>query len=240
MNDFFILNGTLCNASLWDEFVSAMVIKSKFKKNDFVYPDLATGETILEIAHTIGKSLSEKTWVLGYSLGGIIALELAKHYQHKIKGLLLVSANAEGPTEQKKQAIERQLSYLKQHNLEAVFNDILLPAYFGNDPTIPKHKIEHIKTMGLAMGESTFIKQLSTLQSRIDQIPHLANITLPTLIIYGENDILCTPEQNKRMGQAFSHSTLYECKNVGHMIPLLRASELAQQVIAFMTHCDNL
>ena len=149
-------------------------------------------------------------------------------------GLILVCVNAGGQTEQKDRAVAHELEHLERHGLEALFKDILLPAYFGD--TLARHGQEAAAIMrsGLEMGADAFRNQRRTLRTRIDQYPHLNAIRIPTLLVCGENDTLCPPEGHRRMQRELPHSVLYECKRVGHALPLVRPAELARQAARFM------
>ncbi len=241
-----ILNGTLCNARLWKNFEDSVLANQSserncFSKNSFLYPDMTSGQSIASMARKFGNMLSHnvRTWVLGYSLGGIVALELARHYQSKIAGLVLVCSNADGQTEEKEAAVKKQLEYVNAHGLEAVFDDILLPAYFGAARSKHEEEAQRIKRSGVNLGEVVLRNQLKTLRTRIDQNANLASINLPVLLVCGETDVLCTPQQNKTMHTQLPRSVLHQCENVGHALPLLRSEELAKQMLLFVAQVSG-
>ena len=243
---FLILNGTLCTPSLWSPFCESIqktmgnIIKTE--KDFFTFPDITTGDPISELATKVGDALQKNekpTWVLGYSLGGIIALELMRNYQDVVQGLILVCSNANGQTKEKQEGLEKQRAYVQSYGLENLFDEILLPLYFGETLEKNTHLAETIKCAGMELGETVLLRQLQSLETRSDQIPNLHKINTPTLLVYGEHDPLCTPSQNQRMHEKFPQSTAREYKNTGHMLPFLQSEKLTQDVVAFMKATKN-
>lgn len=241
MNRFIILNGTLWDEELWRGFVQCM--PGGGDSNAFVFPDITDGRSIMEITEGLGDMLSgsdsadsiDSVWLVGYSLGGIMALEAVRLFPRDLAGLILVCSNADGQTEEKNRAAERQLSHLKKYGMEAVFDDLLSPAYFGS--ALDEHEAEArmIKKSGMALGDVVFRNQLKTLKTRRDQKTYLPEVAVPTLIIHGEHDRLCTPEQNRAMHELIPNSVIRRFDGVGHALPLLCPEELANAVWSFIS-----
>ena len=234
MNRFVILSGTLCGEDLWRGFADALPGPSD--SNSFVFPDITDGRSVMEIAESLEDTLSgsASTWLMGYSLGGIIALEAARLSRKGPSGLILVCSNADGQTEEKNRAVRRQLDHLEKYGMEAVFDDLLLPAYF--DSSLDKHKAQAlmIKKSGMALGEGVFKNQLKTLKTRRDQKPLLPGLQIPVLIIHGADDRLCTPEQNRAMHNLIPSSVIRRFEGTGHALPFLVPGELARAVSEFI------
>ena len=230
---FVILNGTLCGPELWNGFERRLHSASVA----FEYPEITDGRSVLEIARSIGASLpaAERNWLLGYSLGGIVALEVARLSASRLAGLILVCTNADGQTEEKDRALQERLDYLAARGLEPVFDDLLLPAYFGASLPRFQEQAEAIKRSGIGLGEEVYRNQLKTLKTRRDQHAYLPALPIPTLIVYGEHDTLCTPAQNRAMGALIPNSVIHQCDGVGHALPLLRHEELAARVADFVS-----
>ena len=228
-----ILNGTLCGPELWAGFERLLQSAAR----SFAYPELTDGRSILEIARSLDAALpaAGSNWLLGYSLGGIVALEAARLFADRLAGLILVCANADGQTEAKDRALGERLDYLADRGIEAVFDDLLLPAYFGASLPRFREQAEAIKRSGIDLGEAVYRNQLKTLATRRDQHAYLPTLRIPTLIVYGEEDTLCTPAQNRAMSASIPNSVIHRCDGVGHALPLLRHEELAGHVATFMS-----
>jgi len=232
-----ILNGTLCDAKLWRPCTQLLTQSPQFDERSFIYPDVGGGESVTDIAKNLADVIRERApvWIIGYSLGGMVALEVAVRYQAHIRGLILICTTAIGHTEEKEQKIQEQLCYLEECGIEALLDDILLPSYFGaQDATVHHAALLAMRTSGLRMGAKHFRNQRRTLRTRSDQYPHLGTIMTPTLVIAAEHDLLCTADESRRMARALPQSRLYVSASTGHAFPFTRPEELAREVMGFV------
>ena len=239
LSKFVIINGTLCDASLWQGLERDLRLAGH---RDFLYPDIGDGQSIAAYAENIGRGLNPKTanWVIGYSLGGIIAVELALSWPDRIEGLVLVCTNCDGQTSEKEETVRKQLELLDSRGLEAVLDDILLPAYFTeSESCMQRSDLDEFKSkvrnMGLKLGAPVLRNQVQTLRSRRNQSSLLPEIEKKALLVCGEEDVLCTLEQNQGMAALLPRSTLKIIKNTGHMLPLLKPGELSAAVRTFLS-----
>ena len=236
MSTVIILSGTLCGDDLWEEITGRLTQSEARAVDDIAHVDLTGGESIAVIAERIGEVCAryDNPWVIGYSLGGVIALEVMRCYQHVCAGLILVCAKANGRNRQKDEALRHEAIYLQEYGLAKVFDDILLPAYFGDDIEKYHHLALRVKQSGLAMGLEALLQQRRTFQSRIDQYPYLHTITVPTLVICGARDVLCTPSQSRDIADRLPAGALVEYPDVGHALPWVCAQRLADDVLRFI------
>ena len=238
MAKFVIINGTLCDASLWQNLECDLRCVGH---GDFWYPDITDGQSIATYAQRIGNALDPDVanWVIGYSLGGIIAVELALRFSDRVEGLILVCTNCYGQTPEKEAGIRKQLELLDRNGLEAVLDDILLPAYFPKTEGSAQRSDLHesrakVRNMGLKLGASVLRNQLQTIRSRRDQSAVLPEIDTKVLLVCGADDALCTVEQNRGMAALFPKSTLKIIENTAHMLPLVQPEELSLAVRSFL------
>ncbi len=232
-HSFVILNGTLCNETLW--LPCLQILKRKLPSSHYIFPRIDEGMSIEATATSIIQQYilpsHSNVWIIGYSLGGIIALECVRQQQENIAGLIITNTNPEGQTEKRTQAVHRQLQCLNEKGLEAVFDEILLPAYFGDTyKTSMQEQASTIKSMGLSLGPEVLKRQLATLITRIDQRLHLPRIHVPTLLICGNKDTLCPPALHTTMNALIANSTLTIFEHVGHMLPFVAPQQLADTI----------
>ena len=81
-----------------------------------------------------------------------------------------------------------------------------------------------------SLGPEVFELQSLAIQSRIDQQDTLRKITVPTLILCGEDDSLCPPERHHLMHELISDSTLSIIPRAGHL-PTLEQPELTNEAL---------
>lgn len=85
--------------------------------------------------------------------------------------------------------------------------------------------------MSETLGPDVFELQSLAIQSRIDQQETLRKVSVPTLILCGEDDSLCPPERHHLMHELISNSTLSIIPGAGHL-PTLEQPDLTNEALA--------
>lgn len=79
---------------------------------------------------------------------------------------------------------------------------------------------DEVIAMGKRVGRDAFLRQQQAIIDRPDSIPTLASITVPTLIIVGENDKLTPVDEAQKMHASIPGSCLEILPECGHLPPL--------------------
>lgn len=167
--------------------------------------------------------------ILGSSYGGIVAQGYAIRYSKNIEKLIL-SATApsfrtidEAKKILKVRGTPRQITISEQLWNGTFKNPREVNQFFEEMETLysttaakhPRKKYTRSQTTwsheAINLGFSDFLR-------RLDFIPKLKKITCPTLILAGDKDWICNPNQSKIMAQKIPHAKLKIFKNCGHAI----------------------
>jgi pimeloyl-ACP methyl ester carboxylesterase len=184
--------------------------------------------------------------VLGWSLGGILALELALRQPERIAGLILV-ATAARPISNVPQPTVPELLY----TLVAASLNWLKPGWRWNIETFGKRSIlkylisQHTEEAYrfLARSGSTAVLQTSrhaqqalavSLKQRYNRLPDLVNLSQPCLVLSGANDrhILSRASQETAQNLKHSHQICYP--NVSHLFPWEIPAAMNQDIQAWL------
>jgi len=71
--------------------------------------------------------------------------------------------------------------------------------------------------MAMSLGPDVFIRQSTALAARSDQTQTLRAINSPTLLLCGEDDILCPVSRHKYMQDQIKEARLIVIENAGHL-----------------------
>jgi fatty-acyl-CoA synthase len=172
----------------------------------------------------------EKSVLLGHSLGGVLALELAAREPQRYAGLVLVcSPSLAGfPHNPAGDPIRAMLP----HN-----RPLLAQLFTAQSPQLPQHSgalwegiLDDAQALPPEIGNG--ISAELGAWNRLESASSLT--TLPTLILAGEKDILVTPEMTKTLHTELPHATLELLPDVGHWLPLERQDWFEARVQAFL------
>lgn len=173
-------------------------------------------------AHSLLAHLNvQKVIPIGISYGGAVALRLMRYHPERIVKSVLMATFAH------KTAMFDAIGTAWQRALEIggypLMLDVMLPFVLGKhyfqNPLIPIEILRQMRTSQDLSVERLNKLMLATAVST-DFRPELAHIQIPTLVICGDEDILCTPEFSEEIARKLPHSTYKEIKNAGHTLNL--------------------
>ncbi|MEO0620337.1 MAG: alpha/beta hydrolase [Pseudomonadota bacterium] len=179
-------------------------------------------DTIEAVATRALQAIETRKFVaVGLSMGGYVALELARAAPERVAALALIdtSARADRPT----QIAQRRalVAQAEDHGLSTVMDDLLPlllhPARFADGP-LP----QMVRDMAVETGVATFARQQEAIISRPDMRPDLATIACPTQIIVGANDLITPMKVSREMADAILDARLDVLPNCGHLASLER------------------
>jgi pimeloyl-ACP methyl ester carboxylesterase len=96
----------------------------------------------------------------------------------------------------------------------------LWPTYVAGHRRGDGALFDTVLSMAEAVGLSAFGRQVRIAHGRPDRRPDLAEVRLPTLVVRGETDQLCTPDQQAEMIAAMPFAQSVTVPAAGHFAPL--------------------
>lgn len=157
--------------------------------------------------------------VLGFSMGGYVALEMARLAPKRMKGLALVSTSSRPDTDEKKAARQALIDLSKIGKFKGV-TPRLLPRFFSEASLQDEAKTSVVLQMGAEIGQENFMLQQNAIMGRRDQRPHLPSITQPSVVICGTKDVLTPPEESEESARLLPYAELHLLDDIAHMSTL--------------------
>jgi pimeloyl-ACP methyl ester carboxylesterase len=189
--------------------------------------DLTRGETIGELAEqAMREAPAGPLAVIGHSMGGYVALEIARRWPERVERLALLNTHAR-PDSAESTENRRRLMALAERDFPAVI-DTLTPKLLA-----PAHRQEigmtgTISEMALATGKEAFARQERAIIGRIDSRPHLAAIRCPTLVVAGPEDAIMPLEWLEELARGIPGARLEVVEGAGHMSSIEKPAEVAR------------
>jgi pimeloyl-ACP methyl ester carboxylesterase len=188
-------------------------------QRNLVVSDHRSDDTIAGMAQRLLASAPDQFLLMGHAMGGFIALEVMRQAPERVKGLALLAtlANGDGPAQ-----TQRRIGYTKlveEGRFDQVAEEripMLLAPSRRSDPSLT----EQIRAMANNTGAEIFLRQQRAIMSRIDSRPSLGTITVPTLILWGDEDGITTMAQQQDMLGGISGARLEVLKGCGHLSTL--------------------
>jgi pimeloyl-ACP methyl ester carboxylesterase len=216
-----LLPGNMCDARLWrggDE----VIIRTLFDHglSPVVDADLTQDESIAAMAKRALSATKGPLLLVGFSMGAIVAVEMAAQAPERIVGLVLAGYNATADLPERAAQRPVQQAEVLAGGLERVLVEELKPNYLGAQNRGNGALLELLRNMGMSLGADVFIRQSEALRLREDRRAALAALDIPVLYLCGAQDTLCPPAWHRNWADQTLKAHFEEIGSAGHMLPI--------------------
>ena len=135
----------------------------------------------------------------------------------RVERLALIDTNPLAELEKVQKNRDRQIAWVcEEGRLAEIMQDEMKPHYLADSPK-RADILDLCMDAAMALGPTVFVNQSRALQSRSDQSDTLRRVTVPTLILCGEQDALCPIERHQLMAALIPHANLVVIPGAGHL-----------------------
>ena len=205
----------MCTKSIWDAQIS--ILKKKYSIS---IPSLKNIVTVDDAVQKIINKNKKKFSVIGFSMGGFIAIKLAVEYPEILDKLVLIGTNARNISQKRKLLLEKSLTTLNKNNFAKLFYQKNYSSYFSDKDLKNTSYQNTVYSMAKQLGYKTFLDQTNLILKRPNQLNKLNKIVSKTLIIRGKNDKLSSNSMNNELNKKIKYSVYKEIKNSSHFVML--------------------
>lgn len=193
MTKLLFIHGFGEDRQIWDDFVPNFEWSHEAEIID--YSDWQDCRSIAEYAQKIKASLPGDAYVLvGHSMGGYIALELASQFPDLVKGVVMLNSTAKADTDEKKQQRDKTIDFLIK-NGTALFIESFLPNMFAASKLSERQElINTLKERYIKLSHQALAIATESMKNRKDFQQFMQETQIPFLFIAGEEDSFFSPE----------------------------------------------
>ena len=210
MPTLVFIPGLMLTPRLYDPQVAAF--RDRFP---IAFGDTLNKGNITAMAEAAMAATEDEIIPVGLSMGGYVALEMARLAPQRLKGLIIMDSNAATDSPDRKAERQRLIDMSGLGKFRGVTKTLLAQfiAHANlNDETITMP----IMAMVEEVGRDNFILQQQAIMSRRDQFDTLRQLDIPGLFIVGSEDIAFL-EPVRDMAAAMKNSTYVEIADAGHL-----------------------
>lgn len=206
--------GLLCTGELYAPQIAALEASSTC-----LVAEHRLAPSMDAIAEHILASAPGRFDLVGLSMGGYIAFEMAARAPERIRRLVLMDTSAR-PDRPDQTAWRRDLIALADaEGLEPVI-DRLLPMFVAESRLGDRDLAAIVRRMAADTGVEAFRRQQTAIMNRKDARPDLAAIACPTLVVVGEHDRLTPAELAREIAEGIDGAVLRTIPRSGHLTTL--------------------
>ncbi|MEO0923809.1 MAG: 3-oxoadipate enol-lactonase [Pseudomonadota bacterium] len=171
----------------------------------------------------------------GLSLGGLTGQRLALTLSHRLKSLTLANTAAHIPSEQ---AWNDRISSINDKGIKALSDGMMSRWFSGSFPSLHPDRFSAMKTMFERCDAAGYVAACAAVRDA-DFRAQLSDITLPTLIIAGLDDVATPLEMAEALHDGISGSQLTTLKPAGHISSMEQPKAFADTLSDFLTRAEG-
>lgn len=225
------LPGSMC-----DERLFAPQIKALSQQGyDCRTANLTRALTYEGMAANILATAPDNFALAGLSLGGTLALEIYRQAPERVTHLALLNT-----TPKADRAKEARLEHIKRATageLDQLMQENYFPRYLSPASNVAEI-MPIIKHMALDLGPDVFEQQSRAMMSRASMEPVVPFIKCPTLILAGQDDIICPTALHQEMADKIPHADFRILPDCGHISTLECPEAVTEALLSFLRKTD--
>lgn len=212
-----LIPGMLC-----DERLYAHQIDGVAERADATVWMPVGAETIADLAKQLLAEAPDRFALAGLSMGGYIALEIARLAPERLTRLALMDTTPL-PDSPERTAMRRQtIGRAERGEFETFYGEMLLPRLIHTDRLSDAALVGAVRGMAMSLGPEVFIQQTRAVMSRQSYVPVLPGIRCPTLVVCGKQDAICPVDDHRLMAETILGAKLVVIDECGHLASIER------------------
>jgi pimeloyl-ACP methyl ester carboxylesterase len=204
------LPGLICDQRLWRDMIDGLA--------DRVAPmvaDLRLDNTIAAMATRTLAVAPARFALAGLSMGGYVALEIMRQAPERVTHLALLDTSARADTPERRETRRKGIEMIGQGKFIGVsrglLGQLLAPQHMGTPLS------DEVQAMSERVGGEVYIRQQKAIMDRIDSVPSLNQIKVPTLVGVGELDKMTSPDLAEEIAAGIGGAELVKFPDAAHL-----------------------
>ncbi|HUR69367.1 MAG TPA: alpha/beta fold hydrolase [Candidatus Thermoplasmatota archaeon] len=183
---------------------------------------------VLRLADRAGLS---RFVLVGFSMGGYVALEVARQAPDRLQGLALVDSRAEPDSDEARAGRVKTADAVRAQGAQVVA-DAMVPKMLTAGA--PERLHAEVRDMMLAQPIEGIVAALHAMGARPDPRSGLPQLRVPTLLVVGEHDPITPPEASKAMAAAIPGARLQVIPGAAHLSPVEQPEAVNAALLAWL------
>jgi pimeloyl-ACP methyl ester carboxylesterase len=223
-----LVPGLNCSARLYAEQVPAL-----WRFGSVQVADHTRDDSMDAIAARILAQAPPRFALAGLSMGGYIALTMARQAPARVSKLALLDTSARPETPEQSERRKPQIA-LAQGGRFAEVPALQFPVFVHRNRQHDEALKRRVRVMAEETGAEAFLRQQKAIMTRPDMRPLLASIACPTLVLVGDGDELTPPQLSEEIAAGIARSRLVVVADCGHLSTMERPDAVNGALVEWM------
>jgi pimeloyl-ACP methyl ester carboxylesterase len=187
-----------------------------------------------DLARLLDKVRITRAVVAGLSMGGYIAFEMLRRHRDRIAGLILCDTKAEADSPEARRGRDEMAELARAKGAPAVA-ERMVPKLLGRTTRQSQPPlVQQVQQMIARAPVAGIVGALEAMRDRPDSTSLLPSITVPTLVVVGQEDEVTPPASARAMANAIPDAAITTIAGAGHVSPLEAPTAVSRVMAEFL------
>lgn len=238
-----LLHAFPLSARLWepqDALADAgwRVVMPQFRGFDCTTPDGADVQSIDDYASDVADLMQtldlDRAVIGGLSLGGYVAFALYRQAPALFQALVLADTRAEADSPEARASRTRLIDVVRTRGAAAVADEMVPKLLGATSQSLRPELLERVRSLVVGNGPAAIEGALRAMMSRPDSTPLLPSITVPALVVVGDEDVLTPPALSTVIAARLPQAELVVLSQAGHLASLEQPEAFNAALLRFL------
>jgi pimeloyl-ACP methyl ester carboxylesterase len=187
-----------------------------------------------DVAAVLDAASLDRAVVVGLSMGGYIAFALWRRHRRRVQALVLADTRANADTAEARERRRELIGIARTQGVAAVAERQVVGLLGKTTRERRPDLVNGVRSVAEAASAQGTVGALQAMIARPDSSATLPTISVPTLIVAGEEDVLTPPKEARAMHEAIRGSRLELIGEAGHLSNVERPTEFNAVLSEFL------
>jgi 3-oxoadipate enol-lactonase len=227
-----LVHGYPLDGAMWSGVARALAPRFRVLKPDLpgrgetAAPSEGRIEDYADFLAAVLEAVAAPAGLAGFSMGGYAALALARRRPALLRALALVDTRASADDAAGKAKRDESIATVRASGVGPIA-DGMVPKLLEPRSLSNADLVERVRRIMLRQKPETVEADLTAMRERLDAREALAQISIPTLVLVGEQDALTPPADSEAMAAAIPGARLTKIAGAAHLAPMERPGAVA-------------
>lgn len=221
-----LLPGFMTDSDLWADMAPSLA-----PFGPILHGDLGRDDSIAAMARRVVEEAPDRFALIGFSMGGYVAREMARITPERVGALVLIATSARADTPAQARRKDAAVGHVRRQSFTGLSRSAIRgsvhPDRAGDDALIAR-----ICRMGDRLGGDVFLRQAG--QTRASDRDRLGAIACPTLVVAAAQDGLRSLDEARELRDGIPGAALIVIDGSGHMLPMEAPEALAEAIVPWL------
>jgi pimeloyl-ACP methyl ester carboxylesterase len=241
-SDLVLLHGVGLDHRMWQRCLDGLAEYHRVSALDLLghgsAPPAPPGTTLSVLADDVAARMPESAHLVGFSLGALVAAQIALSHPERVRSLVLVSSVARRDQAQAA-AVRARLEAARTDfdaTARAAVDRWFSPKWQAAEPELAAEVLATLR----GTDHSSYLACYAVFATADAELfPGLRGIRAPTLAITGADDPGSTPDMARSLADAIPHARAEIIPNARHLLPLQHPDSLTRLVLDHTAEVAN-